>query len=227
MSEPIFVEQKPNEGAEHQAQAGKTIGREGCDVNISDPEISRRHAAIKLDGGTVAIEDLGSTNGTFVNGERISGARALSDGDEVRFGGTVWRLQAAATAPAPSPSAPPQVTAVGQVQADPPTAPQPPAAAPAPVAPVPVAAAAPPAPTPPVPAGGADKRGDVPRPDFAPSAIRRVVPPPGDTTVFNPAGSRRKGSAATQLEATIFATAVTLATAAGVVIYYIAEPFAK
>jgi len=72
VSDLIFVEQRPNEGTEHPADAGRTIGREGCDVNISDPEVSRRHASIRrLDDDAVAIEDLGSTNGTFVNGERI------------------------------------------------------------------------------------------------------------------------------------------------------------
>ena len=46
MSELIFVEQKPMEGREQKLSAGATIGREGCDVNLMDPEVSRRHAAI-------------------------------------------------------------------------------------------------------------------------------------------------------------------------------------
>jgi hypothetical protein len=69
-------------------------------------------------------------------------------------------------------------------------------------------------------------RGDVPQPDFAPSAIRRVVPVDAPTA-FTPdtQGSRRGGSAATRGGATLFTTIVIAATTAGVLIYYITEPF--
>ena len=69
-------------------------------------------------------------------------------------------------------------------------------------------------------------RGDVPVPDFAPSAIRRVVPVDAPTA-FTPdtQGSRRGGSAATRGGATLFTTIVIAATTAGVLIYYITEPF--
>ena len=77
---------------------GMTIGREGCDVVVADPEVSRRHAHIRIDGAATAIEDLGSTNGTFVNGRRAHGATVLNVGDELRFGNTVWLLQAQDTA---------------------------------------------------------------------------------------------------------------------------------
>jgi hypothetical protein len=67
-----------------------------------DEEISRTHARITLDGsGYLAIEDLGSTNGTFVNGLRISGPKTLSAGDGIELGGTtlvVRELPAPATA---------------------------------------------------------------------------------------------------------------------------------
>jgi pSer/pThr/pTyr-binding forkhead associated (FHA) protein len=54
-----------------------------------DDEISRSHARITCDAsGFVAIEDLGSTNGTFVNGLRISVPRTLSEGDTIEIGGT-------------------------------------------------------------------------------------------------------------------------------------------
>ena len=54
-----------------------------------DDEISRSHARISLDrSGFCAIEDLGSTNGTFVNGLRVTGPQTLSVGDTIEVGGT-------------------------------------------------------------------------------------------------------------------------------------------
>ncbi|HXV61299.1 MAG TPA: FHA domain-containing protein [Vicinamibacteria bacterium] len=48
-----------------------TIGRSGCDILLDDAEISRRHACIEIDGDGATLEDLGSTNGTYVGDERI------------------------------------------------------------------------------------------------------------------------------------------------------------
>jgi pSer/pThr/pTyr-binding forkhead associated (FHA) protein len=67
------------------------IGRhaEGAGRLADDDEISRSHARISLDrSGFCAIEDLGSTNGTFVNGLRIKGPQTLSVGDTIEVGGT-------------------------------------------------------------------------------------------------------------------------------------------
>ena len=67
------------------------IGRhaDGAGRLADDDEISRSHARISLDrSGFCAIEDLGSTNGTFVNGLRITGPQTLSVGDTVEVGGT-------------------------------------------------------------------------------------------------------------------------------------------
>ena len=58
-----------------------------------DPEISRRHARVSRGaGGALTIEDLGSANGTFVNGERIDAPRTLDLGDSVRMGQTVLQV---------------------------------------------------------------------------------------------------------------------------------------
>ncbi len=58
-----------------------------------DPELSRRHARISPDAeGVLTVEDMGSTNGTFVNGERISGSRRLLPGDTVKVGATVMQV---------------------------------------------------------------------------------------------------------------------------------------
>lgn len=62
------------------------IGRgRGADVMIAEPTISRAHAAIGHDGAAFFVQDLGSTNGTWVNGSRERRA-ALKDGDEVQMG---------------------------------------------------------------------------------------------------------------------------------------------
>ena len=59
-----------------------------------DSEISRVHARVYRDAsGQLMVEDLGSTNGTFVNGNRISGQQALNPGDEVRVGQTTMSVE--------------------------------------------------------------------------------------------------------------------------------------
>jgi pSer/pThr/pTyr-binding forkhead associated (FHA) protein len=62
------------------------IGREGADLTIADPEISRRHARVRPVDGGVEIEDLGSTNGTFVNGERVAAPVRVTTGASMDVG---------------------------------------------------------------------------------------------------------------------------------------------
>ena len=65
------------------------IGRHPTNyVSVSDNAVSRRHAAILFRQGTVLVCDLGSSNGTYVNGRRISGEQPLNAGDVVRVGST-------------------------------------------------------------------------------------------------------------------------------------------
>jgi len=72
-----------------------TIGRrapDGLSLN-EDSRVSRRHARIRLENGLApVIEDLGSGNGTFVNGTRIEAERLLEDGDVVVLGTTVFEI---------------------------------------------------------------------------------------------------------------------------------------
>jgi predicted component of type VI protein secretion system len=64
-----------------------TIGREqGVELTISDPEISRKHAKITYQGGQYVIQDLGSTNGTFVNNQRLTGPYVLRPGELIYLG---------------------------------------------------------------------------------------------------------------------------------------------
>ena len=66
------------------AQDTLIIGREPeCDIVIPDRQVTRRHAQLVRTGGTFTIEDLGSKNGTWLNGNRVEGMREISDGDEI------------------------------------------------------------------------------------------------------------------------------------------------
>jgi DNA-binding winged helix-turn-helix (wHTH) protein len=57
-----------------------------ADIRFDVPGVSRRHARIVVDGDRVALEDLGSQNGTYLRGERVTERTTLADGDEVRLG---------------------------------------------------------------------------------------------------------------------------------------------
>ena len=70
---------------------GETILGRALDATIrfDVPGVSRRHARISVSGSDVSVEDLGSQNGTYVRGEKISRRAALGDGDELRLGPVV------------------------------------------------------------------------------------------------------------------------------------------
>ncbi|HTN52482.1 MAG TPA: diguanylate cyclase [Anaeromyxobacter sp.] len=75
-----------------------TLGRDpGCAVPLPSDDVSRRHARIVAEGEGHRVQDLGSTNGTFVNGVRVEGAR-LAPGDRVRIGPFVARYLVAGDA---------------------------------------------------------------------------------------------------------------------------------
>lgn len=78
----LFLGDKPL-GAFSLAKGELTIGRNpGNDILIDNVGVSRRHAAIRASGGRFTVEDLGSANGTFVGGQRIT-SHELKDGDEI------------------------------------------------------------------------------------------------------------------------------------------------
>jgi EmrB/QacA subfamily drug resistance transporter len=93
-----------------------TIGREPeCDLQVLDSEVSRRHAKVTVRGGEAVIDDLRSSNGTYVNGERILDHYKLAPGDRIQIGEATIEL----TSPVFEGSAvhvlPPQVSAVREV----------------------------------------------------------------------------------------------------------------
>jgi pSer/pThr/pTyr-binding forkhead associated (FHA) protein len=121
----------PAAGGELPVDRDFTIGRsETGPGNLgNDPEISRQHARFRLlDSGDVLIEDLGSTNGTFVNGERIAAPRMLAPGDTIKMGQTTVQFgdasqgtmvtppPAAAPVQPPPPAPVPQAAAAGDGQ---------------------------------------------------------------------------------------------------------------
>jgi FHA domain len=73
---------------------GATMGRaDGSEIEIDDPFASSVHARIFPRGQFMYIEDMGSTNGTYLNGRRLRAAERLKVGDSVRIGETEYRYQ--------------------------------------------------------------------------------------------------------------------------------------
>lgn len=84
----LVMQKGPNPGKIYElVHEEATIGRDISNrIVINDPEVSRRHARLTLQVGGYVIEDLGSTNGTFVDGQRLMGPHLLRPGQTVMFG---------------------------------------------------------------------------------------------------------------------------------------------
>jgi pSer/pThr/pTyr-binding forkhead associated (FHA) protein len=209
------------------------IGREQADIEITDPEISRRHAVVRAVGDGLEIEDLGSTNGTWVDGKRIDAPVALADGAKLRLGESDVSVEI----PAPEPVADAGATVMRErpvelgattirevppppdadrttIRAVPPPDPDrttigprptaPPVAAPEPVAPPP------PPPPPPVPVPEPVAAAPLPA---APAQPFGALAPPAS-------GSRRRGVATRLWGPTVIVTATIVGTAAALIVYF-------
>ncbi len=74
--------------------AGVTLGRSRqCDVVLDDPNVSRRHAEIRPRGGSWVLSDLGSTNGSRINGRQVDAPEVVRPGDEIEVGATALRFE--------------------------------------------------------------------------------------------------------------------------------------
>jgi hypothetical protein len=83
----LMVREGPTSGAQVWVdQPELVIGRaDDCDLVIPERQVSRRHARIRLEGERYVLEDLGSKNGTFVNGQELTGPHVLQDDDEIQI----------------------------------------------------------------------------------------------------------------------------------------------
>jgi hypothetical protein len=83
----LIVRSGPRAGERIELVAELVVGRENADVTVSDEEVSRRHLAVRPHEDGVELEDLGSTNGTFVDGARLSAVVVVSSSARVILGG--------------------------------------------------------------------------------------------------------------------------------------------
>jgi len=127
----------PNPGTVYALDGDQiSIGRDSTnEIPVNDAEVSRRHARLTFQGGKYVLEDAGSTNGTFVNGQRLTGPRVLKSGEVISLGEQivfvyesvdsdpgatmVSQRKAPAARPVASTPPPPPQPYAGQVPADP------------------------------------------------------------------------------------------------------------
>ncbi|HEX2032113.1 MAG TPA: FHA domain-containing protein, partial [Actinomycetota bacterium] len=76
----------------HEVPQETSIGRASAAIMLSDAEVSRRHAVVRPVEGGLQVEDLGSTNGTWLNGRRIAEPTVARHGDVIRVGRTQFEV---------------------------------------------------------------------------------------------------------------------------------------
>ena len=92
MSPRLVVESVPGlqRGMEYDVGTGATLGRGDVEIQLEDAFASSQHARLTRQGAILVIEDLGSTNGTYLNDELLRGPRPLHAGDRVRIGDSTF-----------------------------------------------------------------------------------------------------------------------------------------
>jgi predicted component of type VI protein secretion system len=228
----LIVRSGPRSGERIELIGELVVGRENADVTVADDEVSRRHLAVRPHEDGVELEDLGSTNGTFVDGARLSAVVVVSSGARVTLGETELEIEIEVPEPEPDPGATRlrerprerDATIVGSSPA-PAAAPPPPdatiAGAPTPPRPAPAPVEPPRAAPPQTPV-------EPPRAAPAPAPVAAAPSPPVDAQpfgTFTPAGpARRRGGAATrQWGAATIVFLVIIATAIALIVYFAAR----
>ena len=90
----VVVEPKDRKGRSYDLREEQTVGRAaGCQITLDDTYVSQLHARVFAKDGGWFVEDLGSTNGTYLNAKRVSGALALKRGDRIKIGATVMETE--------------------------------------------------------------------------------------------------------------------------------------
>jgi pSer/pThr/pTyr-binding forkhead associated (FHA) protein len=113
----VVFSEGPLAGELHELEGELTVGRAGCDLTVADHQVSRRHLRLVPAGEGVQVEDLGSANGTFLNGRQIAGPVVAGDGDAIAFGTSELVVRVAAP-PGPPDRRPSRAwAAVGVVEA--------------------------------------------------------------------------------------------------------------
>ena len=128
MSAELEIVTGPLAGRRLPLRGEVTVGRADTDLELNDAEVSRAHAVLRAQpDGTVEVEDLGSTNGTYIDDVPVTGPALLGPGQQLRIGSTVLRLGGAAVTaahaapptveePAPAAAPPRQAFAVPTVR---------------------------------------------------------------------------------------------------------------
>ncbi|MBN2167998.1 MAG: FHA domain-containing protein [Actinobacteria bacterium] len=90
----IVVTSESNPGAKYNLGRAVSIGRApDCEIIIDDTYVSNKHASVYESGGAFLVEDQGSTNGTYVNGRKISYPLELRPGDRIKIGKSVFEFK--------------------------------------------------------------------------------------------------------------------------------------
>ena len=107
----LIVRSGPDAGRECPLPATLVIGRSPeADMVLTDPTISRRHVELSMEGTTVVVEDLGSSNGTYVNGGPIEIPTRLGAGDLIGIGSTELEVvMETGESPASTPTTPTEI----------------------------------------------------------------------------------------------------------------------
>jgi predicted component of type VI protein secretion system len=212
----VIVRSGPRSGERIELIDELVVGRENADLTVHDEEVSRRHLALRPHEDGVELEDLGSTNGTFVDGARLAAVVVVSTGARVTLGETELEIEIEVPEPEVDPSAtrlrdrPPERDATI-------------------VRPTPVAAAPPPdatiagAPAP-APATAPPRAAPAPAP-------RAAAPPPAGAVDAKPFGTftpaaparRRTGAATRQWGPATIVFLVIVVTAIALIIYFAAR----